>query len=97
VAWYTPEIPVGHGPELYGNLPGLILELHEDKMHYVCNKIVLNPSEKIKIVAPKKGKKINQKDFDALMDKKQKEMMEQFKNTRKKGKNGNTFTISIGG
>ena len=97
VAWYTPEIPVPHGPELYGNLPGLILELHEDKMHYVCNKIVLNPSEKIKITAPKKGKTTNQKDFDAMMDKKQKQMMEQFKNNRKKGDNGSTFSIQIGG
>lgn len=97
VAWYTPEIPVAHGPELYGNLPGLILELHEDKMHYVCNKIVLNPSEKIEIIAPKKGKKINQKDFDEMMDKKQKQMLEQFKNNRKKGENGTTFSIQIGG
>jgi len=97
VAWYTPEIPVSHGPELYGNLPGLILELHEDKMHYVCNKIVLNPKEKIEITAPKKGKKINQKDFDEIMEKKNKEMMEQFKNNRKKGDKGDTFTITIGG
>jgi len=96
-AWYTPEIPVGHGPELYSNLPGLILELHEDKMHYVCNKIVLNPKEKIEISAPKKGKKINQNSFDELMDKKNKEMMEQFKNNRKKGDDGSSFTITIGG
>ena len=97
VAWYTPEIPVGHGPEMYGNLPGLILELHEDKMHYVCNKIVLNPKEKIKITAPKKGKKMNQKDFDEMMEKKNKEMMENFHNGRKKGDKGDTFTITIGG
>jgi GLPGLI family protein len=96
-AWYTPEIPVGHGPEMYGNLPGLILELHEDKMHYVCNKIVLNPKEKVEITAPKKGKKINQKDFDKMMDKKNKEMMEQFKNNRKKGDKSDGFTITIGG
>ena len=97
VAWYTPEIPVGHGPEMYSGLPGLILELHQDKMHYVCNKIVLNPTEKSEITAPKKGKKINQKDYDKLMDKKQKEMMEQFKNQRKKKGKGDTFTFTIGG
>lgn len=85
VAWYTPEIPVALGPEMYGGLPGLILELHEGKMHYVCNKIVMNPKEKIKIAAPKKGKKINQKEYDVLMKKKHKEMMENFKNSRKKG------------
>ena len=98
VAWYTPEIPVNNGPELYSGLPGLILELHEDKMHYVCNKIVLNPKEKTIIKTPTKGKVMNQKDFDALMQKKQKEMMEQFKNQRKKkGGNGDSFTIIIGG
>ena len=26
-AWYTPQIPVSHGPAEYGGLPGLILEL----------------------------------------------------------------------
>jgi len=97
VAWYTPEIPVSNGPEMYDGLPGLILELHEDKMHYVCNKIILNPKEKIKIEAPKKGKEMSQKDFDKIMDKKNKEMMEQFKNKRKKGDNGDTFTFTIGG
>ena len=98
VAWYTPEIPVNNGPELYSGLPGLILELHEDKMHYVCNKIVLNPKEKTVIKTPTKGKVMNQKDFDALMQKKQKEMMEQFKNQRKKkGGNGDSFSIIIGG
>jgi len=95
-AWYTPEIPVGAGPEMYGGLPGLILELHEDKMHYVCNKIVMNPSEKIKIVAPKKGKEINQKDYDELMDKKHKEMMGNFKGNRKKGDTSGSV-IFIGG
>ncbi len=97
IAWYTPEIPVGAGPEMYDSLPGLIMELHEGKMHYVCNKIVMNPKDKINIEAPKKGKVINQKDYDELMDKKQKQMMEQFKNQRKKGKDGSSFTISIGG
>jgi len=94
VAWYTPEIPVSNGPEMYSGLPGLIIEIHEDKMHYVCNKIVLNPKEKTEIKAPTKGKKINQKDFDKIMEKKQKEMTEQFKSNRKKGDNGNVFIFS---
>lgn len=97
VAWYTPEIPISNGPDFFGGLPGLILELHEGKMNYVCNKIVMNPSKKVDIKAPKKGKKMNQKEYDKLMDKKQKEIIKQFKSTRKKGKKGDTFTISIGG
>src|SRR5690606_33728451 len=27
VAWYSPELPFNFGPQGYGNLPGLILEL----------------------------------------------------------------------
>lgn len=95
-AWYTPEIPINNGPVMYQGLPGLILELHEDKMHYVCNKIVLNSKEKIEIVAPDKGKEVTQEEFNAIMEKKQKEMMDNFKGGRKKG-DGNSFSITIGG
>jgi GLPGLI family protein len=96
-AWYTPEIPISNGPKDYQGLPGLILELHEGKMHYVCNKIVMNPKEKIKIVAPTKGKEVNEKEFQKIMDKQQKKMMENFHDGRKKGNDGNRMTITIGG
>ena len=96
-AWYTPEIPVGNGPEKYHGLPGLILELHEGKMHYVCSKLVLNPKEKKEIVAPTKGKKVSQKKYEEIMEKKSKEMMENFKNTRKKKGNTSSFQIIVGG
>ncbi len=96
-AWYTPEIPVNAGPAYYGNLPGLIIELHEDKMHYVCNKIVMNPLDKIEITVPSKGKVVNQKDFDAMVEKKRKEVMKNFQGGRKKGGNSNSFSIQIGG
>lgn len=93
-AWYTPEIPVSNGPEYYFGLPGLILELHEDKMHYVANKIVLNPKNKKEIEAPKKGKKVTQKQYDAIMDKKTQEMIENFKSNRKKGSDAMQIIIS---
>lgn len=95
-AWYTPEIPVTTGPDRFGSLPGLILELHKGKMHYICNKIVMNPKEKIKIEASKKGKKINKKDFDIMKAQKSKEMMKHFKGGRKKGDNSGV-SIFIGG
>jgi len=83
-AWYTPEIPVSNGPKDYFGLPGLILELHEGKMHYVCSKLVLNSKDKLKVEAPKKGKVVTQKEYDDITEKKTKEMMENFQNTRKK-------------
>lgn len=95
-AWYTPEIPIANGPSDFDGLPGLILELHQGKMHYVCSKIVMNPKEKIEIIAPKKGKIVSQKEFDKIMDKKEKEMRANFDDGRKKGNKHGT-TIWIGG
>lgn len=34
-AWYSPEIPIHDGPWKLCGLPGLILEAHDDKMHYL--------------------------------------------------------------
>ena len=73
-AWYTLDIPVSNGPNKYWGLPGLILELHEGNTTYLCSKIILNPEEKIEIKAPKEGKKVNQKEFDKIQEKKLKSM-----------------------
>lgn len=34
IAWYTEEIPINLGPYVFGNLPGLILELYDDKKNF---------------------------------------------------------------
>ena len=51
--------------------------------------------EKIAIAAPKKGKEVTQKEFDAIMVKLRKDMEERFGNQRKKGSRGRH--IRIGG
>ncbi|NLP58586.1 GLPGLI family protein [Lutibacter sp. B1] len=96
IAWYTPEIPVTHGPDKYYGLPGLIMEMIVGKKMYLCNKLILNPEKKIEFEIPKKGKKVTQIEFDKISEKKQKEMIEKFSSGRKKG-NGNTIEIKIGG
>lgn len=96
IAWYTPEIPVSHGPEKLYGLPGLILEVAKDKHMLLCTKIVLNPSDAVVVKRPTKGKKVNQKKYDAIADKKTKEMMKRFGGSRKKGK-GNRITIEVRG
>jgi len=46
VAWYAPEIPFPYGPNEYvGSLPGLILELHDTTISYICTSIAINPSK----------------------------------------------------
>ena len=84
-AWYTPEIPVAHGPREFHGLPGLILEVDMSNFQLLCTKIVLNPKEKEAIEAPTKGKEISQKKYDKMMEDKMKEMRERFKSGRKKG------------
>ncbi|MEL1243694.1 GLPGLI family protein [Flavobacterium sp. DGU11] len=75
-AWYTPEIPVNQGPANYWGLPGLILEVSDDKTVLLCSKVVLNPKEKSEIKAPKKGEKVTQEQFADIMTKKIQEMQE---------------------
>src|SRR5690554_381895 len=94
-AWYTPQIPIANGPEKFGGLPGLILELHTPNMVYLCSEVVLNPKKAIAIKAPK-GKTTSQEEFDKIMKKRMDEMK---KSSKSKSRNGTTIiqTISIGG
>lgn len=94
-AWYTPQIPVNNGPAMYQGLPGLILEVHDGKLTIVCSKIVLNPEDKVEIKEPEKGKEVNQEKYNAIMEKKAKEMMERY--APRKGRKGEGFEIRIGG
>jgi len=72
-AWYSPQIPVSNGPSEYWGLPGLILEVNDGKTTMLCSKIIMNPSEKIKIEAPAKGEEITKSNYKATITKKMKE------------------------
>ena len=95
-AWYTTQVPVSNGPDNYQGLPGLILEVNDGKKTIVCTEIILNPSQKITIEEPKKGKVVSQKKFIKIEKQKSDELMEKFK-----GRNGvdlgNGINIKIGG
>ncbi|MBC8755902.1 GLPGLI family protein [Kordia sp. YSTF-M3] len=73
-AWYTPQIPVSHGPAEYWGLPGLILEVSADNTTMLCSKIVLNSGDEIKIEAPDKGKETTKSEYQATVQKKMLEM-----------------------
>ncbi|OIQ39660.1 MAG: hypothetical protein BM563_04025 [Bacteroidetes bacterium MedPE-SWsnd-G1] len=85
VAWYTPDIPVSHGPDSYWGLPGLILEINADNTQIVCTKIVLNPKEKAEIKMPKKGEVVTAEEYREISIKKMKEMREMYGNERRGG------------
>ncbi|MDF4204738.1 GLPGLI family protein [Maribacter sp. SA7] len=84
-AWYTPEIPINQGPGLYWGLPGLILAVNDDVTTIVCSEITMNPSEKMEIKAPTKGKKVTQAEYDEISQEKMKEMRENFRNRGGRG------------
>lgn len=66
-AWYCPEIPYNFGPKNYSGLPGLILELIDDKIIYTASNISIKSGE-VKINQLPKGKYITQKELDAIAE-----------------------------
>jgi GLPGLI family protein len=95
-AWYTPQVPVSNGPDNYQGLPGLILEINDGERLIVCTEIVLNPSEKIEIVAPEKGEIVSQAAYNKIQEEKTQELMERFKG-RNGVNTGHGVNIKIGG
>ncbi|WP_242202786.1 GLPGLI family protein [Aestuariivivens insulae] len=96
VAWYAPTIPISNGPANYHGLPGLILEVNDGTTTIICSKIVLNPEKEVRIVEPKKGDKMNQEEYDKIMEKKMNEMQERmWNNSHEDG--GESIEIRIGG
>ena len=76
-AWYSPQVPVSHGPSEYWGLPGLILEVSAGDTVMLCTKIVLNPAEKVEIEAPDKGKEITKSAYQETIVEKMKEFRSQ--------------------
>ncbi|NBT87621.1 MAG: GLPGLI family protein [Flavobacteriaceae bacterium] len=79
-AWFTPQIPLGHGPGEYAGLPGLILELNADRTTLLCSKIVMNPKDLPSIEAPSKGTVVTQDEFEAIVKEKTQEMRDNWRN-----------------
>ena len=84
VAWYTPQIPVSHGPGEFGGLPGLILELTTDQTVLLCSKIVINPEKKDNILMPSKGEKVTRIEYDKIVKLKTEEMKSMYQSRRMK-------------
>ena len=80
VAWFTPQIPVSNGPMNYGQLPGMILEvdINDGQTHIIASEVILEELADGTIKAPKKGKKVTQDEFAEIVEKKQKEMEEEY-------------------
>ena len=89
--WFSPEIPVSHGPEYYFGLPGLILEVQNQGRTLICEKIELNPSaDPVIIERPSKGKEMTQAEFRVVQEEGMKQMMNRYQ-----GKPGSGAQIQI--
>ncbi len=88
IAWYTLNIPVSQGPQEYWGLPGLILEISAGNVTMLCNKIVMNPEDKIDIERPTKGKEVSKKEYNEIITGKMEEMRE---NRGRGGRGGRGF------
>lgn len=77
IAWFTTDIPVSAGPEVQGQLPGLILGLETNNGRTVYTAIEISPRADIaSIKEPTKGKKVSPDEFtkerNKMMDEMQK-------------------------
>jgi len=89
VAWFTTDIPVPAGPEVQGQLPGLILALDMNNGRMVYKAIEISPKADLAAIKPPvKGKKVTPEQFN---DERNKMMDEMQKNNQ--GAGGNRIII----
>ena len=87
-AWFAPSIPVSAGPEVQGQLPGLILALDINNGRTVYRALELSPKvDAASIKEPKTGKKVTTQEFA-------KEQEEIMKNMQRNGGGRNTIRIN---
>jgi GLPGLI family protein len=77
VAWFTTDIPVSAGPEVQGQLPGMILALESNNGKTVYTAIEISAKPDLKAIKePTKGKKVSPAQFtierNTMMDEMQK-------------------------
>ncbi len=67
IAWYCPELPFSFGPNGYGGLPGLILELQTENALYGATKISLNAQIDNIDSSNLKGQKITAEEYSEIL------------------------------
>ena len=82
-AWYTPQIPVSHGPSEFWGLPGLILQVSTEDTTILCTKIVMNSNGNVRIVSPSKGKVVTKTEYQEIIASKMAEMRDMYRSGRR--------------
>ncbi|WP_439129325.1 GLPGLI family protein [Polaribacter sp.] len=73
-AWYTPQIPLAHGPGEFWGLPGLILEVGVNNTTLLCTEVTINKGDKVQLEAPDRGTEITKEEYSKTIRKKMAEM-----------------------
>ncbi|MEM0542269.1 GLPGLI family protein [Flavobacterium sp. j3] len=68
-AWFCPDLPYNHGPNGYGNLPGLILELQIRNAVYGIKKIIFDSKESFSLQELQNIKVLTEKERDEILEK----------------------------
>lgn len=63
VAWYAPEIPISFGPSNYCGLPGLILQVSKNNIHFIADKVIINTKD-MKIEKPYAKNQLTEKEAE---------------------------------
>ncbi len=50
IAWFAPEIPFNDGPYKFNGLPGLIVKVHDNRMHYVFELKYIDKADAVKLI-----------------------------------------------
>lgn len=51
-AWYAPHIPVSDGPYKFRGLPGLIVDIYDENLHFRFKLIKYNPKDRLVLSLP---------------------------------------------
>ncbi|TDP61315.1 GLPGLI family protein [Flavobacterium dankookense] len=67
-AWYCPKLPYSYGPNGYGNLPGLILELQVRNVNFGIKKITLESDLQFNLEFLKTAKILTEEELNKKLD-----------------------------
>uniref|UniRef100_UPI0040496B04 GLPGLI family protein n=1 Tax=Flavobacterium sp. TaxID=239 RepID=UPI0040496B04 len=76
-AWFCPSINIPYGPKGYHGLPGLIVEIVDDKTSMIIEKITQNPNLKD---LPEIDNVISKDEFDKIVKEKKDDFIEKISN-----------------
>lgn len=94
-AWYTPQIPISQGPDIYWGLPGFMMEVNFKNTTILCTKIALSKDKEVAIKAPDNGDVVTRDEYTKTILKKMEEMEAAYGGQGRGGRGGGRRSMSI--